>query len=750
MKRLIILIFIILINILFHTTLGNNPNCFEIKLMNITTDTAKVMAYNKYARDLLKEHSKYFTQALHYAQIGLTLAENVQFEKGKAELLRTIGSVYYYMNDYDNAIDYYNFAMNICEKMNDLEGLALNYYNIGLCYREQSKIYCALNAEQQALSIWKQLGNTDNIIRAHRTIIGLYKSIDEFELAISYTEEAINLAIENGNKHEEASLYDIFAKINFQIGDIEKAKELFRKSLEIYGELNEQLQIARIKHNIAVRLYINEPDTAIYLLQKSVKIYEKLSQDNQQLFHVCNSLANMYQMKNQDDSVKKYKELALFKAIFSENAQTIANAYDTIGVYYMKIGDINNAEKNFRKAYDIALKTGINNVLSYSLSGLSSIRYQKGDYKSAYDYLHEYKIINDSLIRDENVKNIQQLTMKYEFEKKMTESKESINAQLERQQHANKYQRTVVAIISIALIFTAIMLISIIRSNRRNKIANVKLKEQNEEIIEHHDLIANQKKEITDSIVYAQRIQRAILPSQNVLKNYLDMFIFYRPRDIVSGDFYWMAKKENNLFIVAADCTGHGVPGAFMSLLGVSFLKEIVNKENEVYANEILNKLREKVVKSLNQENQLEENEEYTTDGMDIAICVIDYAGMCLQYAGAYNPLILIRNNELKEIKADKMPVGYSEEHQNNKFTNNIISLLPNDCIYMFTDGFADQFGGKEDKIKKYSRKRLKVTLLKINTLPVKEQKKVVEQIYDEWKGDNEQIDDVLLLGIKI
>ena len=237
-----------------------------------------------------------------------------------------------------------------------------------------------------------------------------------------------------------------------------------------------------------------------------------------------------------------------------------------------------------------------------------------------------------------------------------------------------------------------------------------------------------------------------ILPTPNVLYGYVDMFIFYRPRDIVSGDFYWMSKKEDRLIIVAADCTGHGVPGAFMSMLGVAFLNEIVNKKNELYANEILNKLRESVIVSLNQSGR----DEYTKDGMDVALCVIDYTSMTLQYAGAYNPLILIRNSELTEIKADKMPVAYSDFHGNKAFTNNIVPLLPDDRIYMFSDGYADQFGGFEEKSKKYSSKRLKNTLLEICQLPINEQEKIIAQHYDQWKGSHEQIDDVLLMGIRI
>jgi len=326
----------------------------------------------------------------------------------------------------------------------------------------------------------------------------------------------------------------------------------------------------------------------------------------------------------------------------------------------------------------------------------------------------------------------------------------ALNTQISEYLTILRMQKLIIVLGALLVIFLAVFGFYAYRNYRQKQRVNLLLKEQNEEITLQRDRIAYQNKEITDSIIYARRIQTAVLPTPNMLKDDLEMYIFYRPRDIVSGDFYWMSKKEDKLIIVAADCTGHGVPGAFMSMLGVAFLNEIVGKENEVYANEILNKLRDNVVRSLNQADRLEEGQGYTKDGMDIALCVIDYPSMTLQYAGAFNPLILIRDDGLMEIRADRMPVAYSDAHGNKQFTNNLIPLFPKDCLYMFSDGFADQFGGYEEKSKKYSGKRLKATLLSVYELSMTEQEAFMAQSYDEWKGSNEQIDDVLLVGIRI
>jgi len=265
---------------------------------------------------------------------------------------------------------------------------------------------------------------------------------------------------------------------------------------------------------------------------------------------------------------------------------------------------------------------------------------------------------------------------------------------------------------------------------------------QRDNIAEQRDRIALQKKEITDSIYYAQRIQRAILPNienfDEILENF---FILYKPKDIVSGDFYWETKYENNIIIVAADCTGHGVPGAFMSMLGVTFLNDIVNREGITQPNEILNLMRANVIKSLNQTGSNDE----LRDGMDIAVCSINSETNVIQFAGANNPMFIIRNKELMHFKGDNMPVSI---HDNMvSFTNKEFTLEKDDAVYIFSDGYVDQFGGENGK--KFLRKRLKDTLIEMQGISMTKQKEKLDQVFENWKGSSEQIDDVLIIGIK-
>jgi serine phosphatase RsbU (regulator of sigma subunit) len=271
-------------------------------------------------------------------------------------------------------------------------------------------------------------------------------------------------------------------------------------------------------------------------------------------------------------------------------------------------------------------------------------------------------------------------------------------------------------------------------------------------VVAHKDKIEHQNKQITDSIVYAKRIQEAVLPPDYFINQFLKVyFILFKPRDIVSGDFYWTYMKDSVVFLAAVDCTGHGVPGAFMSMLGYSFLNEIINqKEVEtVTASEVLNELREKIKKSLRQTGK--ENE--AKDGMDMAFCVIDFKNSKMQFAGAQNPLIIVRDNEIIQIKADRMPIGiYLRERES--FTNNEIQMQKGDTYYLFSDGYEDQFGGPQEK--KFMIKNFKELLLNISLQPMSEQKQILDETLEHWmrhprKNDAhfDQVDDILVIGLR-
>ena len=279
--------------------------------------------------------------------------------------------------------------------------------------------------------------------------------------------------------------------------------------------------------------------------------------------------------------------------------------------------------------------------------------------------------------------------------------------------------------------------------------AEAKLTTANESIIAQRDRIEGQHRDITASITYASRIQQAILPPEDMLKQSLPEFmILFKPRDIVSGDFYWFRQIGEKVYIVAADCTGHGVPGAFMSMLGISLLNDLVSVNEQVKPNQVLNELRTRIKRSL---HQTDENNK-TQDGMDIACCLVDLKTMKLQFSGANNPLYLIRKSsnesipELIEVKADRMPIGVHPKDK-SEFSNHELQLNAGDTIYVFSDGYVSQFGGEKDE--RFKTHRFKATLLSIQSLSMRDQQQQLDQVFESWRGNRRQIDDILVIGVR-
>jgi len=281
------------------------------------------------------------------------------------------------------------------------------------------------------------------------------------------------------------------------------------------------------------------------------------------------------------------------------------------------------------------------------------------------------------------------------------------------------------------------MMVQLIRQNNLKRKANKELALKN-------DLITEQKKEITDSIQYASRIQNAMLPPGDYIDNLMpERFIIYMPRDIVSGDYYYITEKDDRVICVAADCTGHGVPGAFMSMLGIAYLNEIISKHTELHTDEILGELRNHVIKSLHQTGKEGESQ----DGMDLSIFILDPESRKLEYSGANNSLLIFRNGEMLEYKCDKMPIGIHTRYK-EPFTRHNMVLEKGDMVYTFSDGYPDQFGGPSEK--KFMIKKFKRMLMEIHMKSMSEQRKIMEDTLQEWMADTDQIDDILVIGVRI
>ena len=318
-----------------------------------------------------------------------------------------------------------------------------------------------------------------------------------------------------------------------------------------------------------------------------------------------------------------------------------------------------------------------------------------------------------------------------------------------------KKQKLIISFISVLLILFAGLIYLIYIYYRNKKKANIILEEKNRQITAQkdeirqqrdiaemqRDQITYQKKHITDSIEYAKRIQRAILPSLELFSDRIDHFVLYKPRDIVSGDFYWVDAFEHTQIIITADCTGHGVPGAFMSMLGISLLNEIVHNKGIHKPGQILDELREKVILSLKQEVGHGD----IKDGMDMTVCTVDYEKGILEFAGANNPLYIVRNGELIQFKGDKMPVAIHDTM--NPFVTQEFKLEKGDTFYTFSDGYVDQFGGPNQK--KFLSKNFRTIIMQIQDKNMYEQGMKLDEIFEEWRKEVEQVDDVTVIGVR-
>lgn len=672
------------------------------ELQKSIEDTNKVKLLNNLAWNYMYSNPD---SAEHYANQGLTLAEKLNYNLGIADCKVAIGAKNILVHNYPSAIQNFEKALVLYKQLNDFKGIANCYNNTGLTYQKQDQFDKAIEYYQKALEVNEKHELINNLAGNLNNIAIIHHIQSNYERALAY--------------YKEASI--------------------------IYEDLENFRNLSKIYNNMgAIYDDFNLLDSSIYFHQSALEIRREIGD----VYGIISSTSNLgiinRELGKYDIALDNFNEsLELSKQV--KESKQVSRIYTNIASVYNKMAELNQANKNslYYKAVNYAKKSLTisteNNYLSMQQIAYDQlVESYKGlnKYKEAFDYQQLKIIANDSLFNLEKNKQIEELETKYQTEKKEQEiilQKEQLNRkEIElKQERLQKYS------FFIGLLLFAFLGLVIFRNYLQKKKANILLAQQ-------RDLILEQKEEITDSIKYAKRIQSAILPKESYIQNLLkDYFVFYKPRDIVSGDYYWMAEKDNKAIIVAADCTGHGVPGAFVSMLGVSFLNEIVNKKEVIDAATILNELRKSVKETLGQTGKDGE----AKDGMDIALCIIDFQSNVLQYAGAYNPLYIIRNAELIEIKADKMPIGiYIVEKES--FTNHKVELEKDDCIYLFSDGFVDQFGG--EKGGKFKTKPFKNLLIENATKPMNEQYSLLDETFNNWKKEYEQVDDVTIIGIRI
>lgn len=584
-----------------------------------------------------------------------------------------------------------------------------------------------------------QIGNSFSMRQKNDSAFAYYEKALKFYKSINF---------EKGIAKAEQS----FAIVYRNIEDIDNSTLRAKGALVIYKKLKWQLGIINVYNLLANNfVFKKQYDSAIYYLRNTLAL-SKAENDSVKYFLALKSYADvLLQVNKADSSVFLLNKCSEYMT--RNNGLTeLIGIEQTLGyINFKHLSNYTNANKHFYKAYALIQQTGVKNNYKLVLDGIyTTYIYENRNRDSIMKYLTLQQMWMDTLNSEGHMKFIKELQTKYETEKKDLQIQKA-NSELNLQEEKNKRKTIIIWLGTVAFVGTVFFLILAFINYRKAKKANLIIQNQNlvlelqkKEVEDQKHIIEEKQNEIISSINYAQRIQSAVLTGEEVWKKISkEHFIIFQPRDIVSGDFYWAHVLSNGRAVFAlADCTGHGVPGGFMSMLGNSFLNELVVENKLFKADEILNRLRDKVIAALFQKGQTQQK-----DGMDMALCVWNKMDNSLEFAGANNTVYLVRDKQLTEYKGDKMPIGtYLEE--NKKFSSQKIMLQSNDIIYLSTDGFSDQFGG--DKGKKFKSKQLEELLVEVSILAVEEQKKVLLTSFARWKKQFEQTDDVSLIGIKV
>ncbi|MFL5762589.1 MAG: tetratricopeptide repeat protein [Bacteroidia bacterium] len=595
-------------------------------------------------------------------------------------------------------------GLEMCSKIKADTSRLLLHLNVGLLLYDIGKYDKALEQFIAAEKSADHLGDMRSMASAMQNIGMVYQSQTLYEKALVNYNQALAKFQEAGAADAVASVYTSIGALYYELNEREKALEYFLKALMISEELKDQKGIADGLNNAAV-IYeeLKNYDKAMEYHKRSLE----LSRAQSNIRGVSTSLYNLaliYKSKNQYDNAINYIDSAMIAA-------KSVSAFEML------------------KEYD---KT------------LSEIYYIKSDYKTSLKYYTDYAAIKDTLVNQDRNKLIVEMSTKYQTEKKDKEN-QILKQQTELQNLSINRQRIISYSVTVVLLLVIVLAFYIYRGYQQKKRVNLQLEEKNMLIQEKSKIVEEKNKDITDSIRYAKRLQTAILKPEETLGNYFDDgFILFRPKDIVSGDFYWFEKFGNLSLVAAADCTGHGVPGAFMSIIGCNLLSQAVNEYAITQPAAILNSIN----KGLNKVLQQKGDQLSVTDGMDIALCVYNAEKMTVEYSGAYNPLWIVRDGQLMDFAADKFPVGAFVDKEVRKFGSQEVKVKKGDMLYLFSDGFADQFGGPQGK--KFKYKQLQGVLIENSVKPCKEQRSMLVGALESWMGRLEQIDDILVIGIRI
>ena len=708
-------------------------------------------------------------------------------------------------NNPDTAISIIDDAITLSRKVDWQEGLANSLKVKGIGHSIKSEFSESLQAYEEGLAIHESMNDSDKIAASHVNIGLLYSNMSDFTKALSHYFTGLKIAEQIQHDGLKSMLYGNIGIIYSRLIKDDEALDYYFKGVEIDEKLDRQNGLASKYINIGLIYERQEKfDEAIKYYKRAIDIKEKTG-DLRGVAIATVNLGTTYLTMRQYAEAEKYSLKALEVEKQVKSKSNIARAYNVLGKLYLEQNQLHKAKKFLDKGY--AEIEGIGDLeQSEQLHKNFSAYYEAvQDYKNALFHFKSYSQVKDSIYNDEKSKEIGRLEAGYEHEKEQAIKEAEHQAQLEKQeaiaQKEREQQNTVIVAVSSGFVLVVLFALFIFNRFRITKRQKGIIEEQKTVVELQKDLVEEKNKEITDSINYAKRIQEAILPSRYSLAEKLkNGFILFKPKDVVSGDFYWMEESvgkrqkavvgnnemsrsdsdqpsevsmENTIYLAAADCTGHGVPGAMVSVICSNALSKSLLEEHITEPAKILDRTRELVIE------QFKKSEEEVKDGMDISLAALAHSEKSengerevqLQWSGANNPFWIVSKREhiyegvkrvveqngyyLHEVSADKQPIGKYADPK--PFTNHRLNLQKGETIYMFSDGFPDQFGGERGK--KFKAANFKKLLLSIQEQTMEEQKAFINQTFEDWKAcpnpeggaqEFEQIDDVCVIGVRV
>lgn len=705
-----IVLFFTLLFFSYTTKAETTPKQIDSLIAVVKTkihDTLKMDAYSVLINKYWKIDMK---QALVFAKTNVSLALRYKNSRYLANAYHLMAGTYYFDGDYQNALLYNLKTLNVRleeDKKNPSDALkkkiATAYNNIASLYLNLSNYPKCIEANLKALELREKIKDSLGIARSLTNIGNVYETISNYKMALEFQEKALEMMNHLDNQHGIGACYNNIGNIYLKEGNYIKARLAFEKAIDV----------------------------------------RKKIEDEEGLHTSYNNIANLFFEQKKYPEAKKYLELAwsYFKDVSDPVFKTTLLV--NLGEISRYMNDAAKGEEYFTQAIQIAQKNKLPDIEKQCYESLAKLFSKRKDFEKAYFYITKHNVINDTLFKIETSKKIAEMQVKYEDvyksnqieslkKEKMETELEASKKELELQKQRN-FRNTLLIGLIVVIIFGFLLYN---RYTLKSKL-NEKLEKQNHEIAEKNN-------DITNSITYAKRIQEAILPSKKYVNKYLpNSFVLYKPKDIVAGDFFWFEHVNGISLIAAADCTGHGVPGALVSVVCSNALNRAVLEFGLTDTGKILDKTRELVLDTFSK------SDEDVKDGMDISLCGIRYSSnneVSIMWSGANNPLWYINNGEIKEIKAHKQPIGKTDNPE--PFPTNQIRLNKGDTVYLFTDGYADQFGG--EKGKKFKYKQLQELIFKNSPLPPEIQLQKLDETFETWRGPLEQVDDVCIIGIRL